>query len=382
MLPVPRDAEATCSTNGVAAQGLPGAETAPYKVRSATAFRGLPQEPRLGIDQRSSRAMYLVTGGAGFIGSNIVAALDEAGHRVAVDDWLGEGDKWRNLGKRGLEAVIAPESLSDYLRNARGIEAVIHMGAISTTTEQDGDALMENNFRLSQELWGFCRDRQVPFIYASSAATYGDGALGFDDDMSPEFLAGLRPLNGYGWSKHLFDRWVARQLADGRGAPPQWVGLKFFNVYGPNEYHKGGQASVAYHLFNQLRDGEPARLFQSHHPDYPDGGQLRDFVWVGDCVDVVLWLLDHPKVSGLFNLGTGKARSFAELARAVFSAMEREENIKYVPTPETIREKYQYFTEARMDRLRAAGFDRPFTELEDGVARYIRDYLMQPDPYR
>jgi ADP-L-glycero-D-manno-heptose 6-epimerase len=326
--------------------------------------------------------MYLVTGGAGFIGSNIVAALDEAGHRVVVDDWLGVGEKWRNLAKRGLESVIAPEDLAGYLQDARGIQAIIHMGAISATTEQDGDALIEHNFRLSQRLWAFCRDRQIPFIYASSAATYGDGAQGFDDDMAPGYLQRLSPLNGYGWSKHLFDRWVARQVGDGRGAPPQWAGLKFFNVYGPNEYHKGAQASVAYHLFNQIQAGEPATLFQSHDPDYADGGQLRDFVWVGDCVDVVVWLLDNPKVSGLFNLGTGKARSFADLARAVFAAAERAENIKYIPTPEAIREKYQYFTEARMERLRAAGYDRPFTQLEDGVTRYVRDFLMRPDPYR
>ncbi|HEY9538952.1 MAG TPA: ADP-glyceromanno-heptose 6-epimerase [Kiloniellaceae bacterium] len=332
--------------------------------------------------------MLLVTGGAGFIGSNLVAALCERGEAVVICDRLGQGDKWRNLAHHEVEDVIPPEELPQFLRWAEGrLTAVFHLGAISATTESDGDALLANNFRLSKIFWDHCTQEQIPLIYASSAATYGDGAAGFDDDADREHLARLRPLNGYGWSKNLFDRWVARRVAekaasDGAGTPPQWAGLKFFNVYGPNEYHKGGQASVAWHLFGQLSQGEPAKLFQSHHPDYADGGQLRDFIWVGDCIDVMLWLLDHPRVSGLFNVGTGKARSFADLARAVFAAMERPENISYVPTPEAIRDKYQYFTEAKMARLRAAGYERPFTELEDGVARYVRDFLSQPDPYR
>ncbi|MEQ9606624.1 MAG: ADP-glyceromanno-heptose 6-epimerase [Kiloniellaceae bacterium] len=332
--------------------------------------------------------MLLVTGGAGFIGSNLVAALAERGHDVVVCDRLGAGDKWRNLAHHTIEDVIPPEELPQFLRWAEGrLSAVFHLGAISATTETDGDALLANNFRLSKVFWDHCAREGIPLIYASSAATYGDGAEGFDDDASAEYLAGLRPLNGYGWSKHLFDRWVMRRLAkdappDESWAPPQWAGLKFFNVYGPNEYHKGGQASVAWHLFGQLSRGEPARLFQSHHPDYADGGQLRDFIWVGDCVDVMLWLLDNPKVSGLFNVGTGKARSFADLARAVFAAMDKPENISYVPTPEAIRDKYQYFTEAKMARLRTAGYDRPFTDLEEGVARYVKDYLTQSDPYR
>jgi len=327
--------------------------------------------------------MLLVTGGAGFIGSNLVAALCERGQDVIVCDRLGEGDKWRNLAHHEIEDVIPPEELPTFLRWAEGrLSAVFHLGAISATTESDGDALVANNFRLSKVFWDHCTAEQIPLVYASSAATYGDGAQGFDDDIDRGHLASLRPLNGYGWSKHLFDRWVARRLAEHLPAPPQWAGLKFFNVYGPNEYHKGGQASVAWHLFGQLSRGEPARLFQSHHPDYADGGQLRDFIWVGDCVDVMLWLLEHPKVSGLFNVGTGKARSFADLARAVFAAMDKPENISYVPTPEAIRDKYQYFTEAKMARLRTAGYDKPFTDLEEGVARYVKDYLTQSDPYR
>ena len=332
--------------------------------------------------------MLLVTGGAGFIGSNLVAALCARGEAVIVCDRLGEGDKWRNLAHHEVEDVVPPEELPQFLRWAEGrLTGVFHMGAISATTETDGDALLANNFRLSKVFWDHCAREEIPLIYASSAATYGDGAEGFDDNPDRAYLARLRPLNGYGWSKHLFDRWVMRRLtkqgaSQDRAAPPQWAGLKFFNVYGPNEYHKGGQASVAWHLFGQLSRGEPAKLFQSHRPDYADGGQLRDFIWVGDCVDVMLWLRDNPNVSGLFNVGTGKARSFADLARAVFAAMERPENISYVPTPEAIRDKYQYFTEAKMARLRAAGYDKPFTELEDGVARYVRDFLAQPDPYR
>ena len=328
-------------------------------------------------------AFYLVTGGAGFIGSNIVAALTARGDRVAVSDRLGEGEKWRNLAKHPLEHLFPPEELDAFLAMPPArLDAVIHMGAISATTERNADRLVANNFALSRNLWLWCAAAGVPLVYASSAATYGAGEAGFLDDDSPGYLAGLKPLNGYGWSKLLFDRWAVAQAAAGRATPPRWAGLKFFNVYGPNEHHKEGQASVALHLFNQIRRGEPATLFQSHHPDYPDGGQLRDFVSVEDCAQVVLWLLDEPGRSGLFNVGTGAARSFADLARALFAAVEVEENIRYVPTPEAIRDKYQYFTQAQMGRLRAAGYQRPFASLEDGVGRYVRQFLSQEDPYR
>jgi ADP-L-glycero-D-manno-heptose 6-epimerase len=327
--------------------------------------------------------MYLVTGGAGFIGSHLVADLADRGHKVILCDRLGAGDKWRNIAKRELEDVVPPEQLFEALDDhGPQIAAVLHMGAISSTTETDGDLLVESNFRLSQDLWTWCAEEGTPLIYASSAATYGDGAQGFDDTAERAELARFRPLNGYGWSKHLFDRWVARRIADGEDTPPQWAGLKFFNVYGPNEYHKGGQASVAWHLFNQIARGEPAKLFRSHHPDYADGEQLRDFVWVGDCVAVVNWLLDNPEANGLFNVGTGQARSFLDLARAVYAALGEAENIEFVPTPESIRDRYQYFTQARIERLRAAGFEQPFTSLEEGVRRYVQDYLQQADPYR
>jgi len=326
--------------------------------------------------------MYLITGGAGFIGSNIAAALEAEGRgKIVICDRLRDGVKWRNIAKRELFDVIHPDELWNFLdRAGGGIEGVIHMGAISATTETDADLIFRSNFRLTLALWHWCAQAEVRFIYASSAATYGDGALGFDDDPSLDALSKLRPLNAYGWSKHLTDRRLLRMLEEEEPAPPQWAGLKFFNVYGPNEYHKGGQKSVVAHIHPVAAAGERAKLFKSHHPDYEDGGQLRDFVWVGDCVDVVMWLLDNPEVSGLYNCGTGQARSFADLAGAVYAALGRNAEIEYVPTPVEIRDKYQYYTQANMDRLRAAGYDKPFTALEDGVARYVRDYLEQDDP--
>ena len=327
--------------------------------------------------------MIVVTGGAGFIGSNLVASLEAAGAGdVAVVDWLGSSEKWRNLAKRSLAALIEPDDLMPFLeRNARAIQVIFHMGAISDTTATDADLIMRTNFTLPLALWEWCAMNGTRFIYASSAATYGDGTQGFDDLQDLASLKRLKPMNAYGWSKQAFDLRVARLIESGASRPPQWVGLKFFNVYGPNEYHKGGQRSVAHQIHEHAAVNGSCVLFKSHNPNYPDGGQLRDFVWVGDCCDVMLWLKDHPEVNGLFNLGSGKARSFADLATAVYRANHREPKIRYVDTPEAIREKYQYFTEAKMNRLRAAGYDKPMTELEDGVARYVRDFLGTADPY-
>ncbi len=331
--------------------------------------------------------MIVVTGAAGFIGSCLLAELEARGARDLVAcDWLGDGDKWRNVAKRELADVVSPDDLIGFLDAHRhAVEVVYHLGAISSTTVTDGDRVVEQNYRYPLALWEWCAAADVPLIYASSAATYGDGTQGFDDDGSPDALAKLRPLNAYGWSKHLFDRRVARLVADGAKCPPHWAGLKFFNVYGPNEYHKGGQRSVVPQLFEQFVAHGRARLFQSHNPDYPDGGQKRDFIWVGDCVDVMIWLAEHPAVNGLFNCGSGTARSFLDLANAVYAewsgARGAAADIEFVPTPETIRAKYQYFTEAKMKRLRAAGYDKPFTPLEVGVARYVRDYLQAEDPY-
>jgi ADP-L-glycero-D-manno-heptose 6-epimerase len=325
--------------------------------------------------------MFLVTGGAGFIGSNIAAALEPHGG-VVVCDRLRRGDKWRNVAKRAIVDFVSPEHLFEWLSDRSDLDAVVHMGAVTATTETDADLMIDVNFRLSVRLWQWCAARRTPFLYASSASTYGDGTAGFADADDDATLARLRPLNIYGWSKHLFDRWVSRAVAAGAPRPPQWAGLKFFNVYGPNEYHKGAQSSIVPRIVPTVRAGEPVRLFRSHRPDCPDGGQKRDFVWVGDCAGVVQWLLDNPKVSGLFNCGTGRARTFADLATAVCRALGREPAIEYVAMPEALRPHYQYFTEARLDRLRAAGYDRPFTGLEQGIAAYVQGYLDTADPYR
>ena len=327
--------------------------------------------------------MIVVTGGAGFIGSNLVAGLAARGVTdIAVIDRFRSGDKWRNLAKRELATLVPPEDALAFLdRHAAEIDTIFHMGAISATTETDVDKIVANNIALTLDLWRWCAWRGARLIYASSAATYGDGAQGFDDDGTCEALAALRPLNPYGWSKHLVDRRVARMIASGDIAPPQWAGLKFFNVYGPNEGHKGDMMSVVAKLYPKLKAGEPARLFKSHRDGYADGGQLRDFIHVGDTVDVMLWLYDNPQVSGLFNVGTGQARSFADLAHAVFAAMGRAPDVQYFDMPEHLRDKYQYFTQAKTDRLRAAGYDRPFTTLEDGVRRYVQEYLSQDDPF-
>ncbi len=327
--------------------------------------------------------MIIVTGGAGFIGSNIVAALEKAGKRdIVVVDTLGTDDKWKNIAKRELCAIVPPEATFDYLNeHEEDIEAVIHMGAISATTETDADLIIRTNFTLSWALWEFCAHNGKQFIYASSAATYGDGSLGFDDNPELGHVNLLRPLNAYGWSKALFDRKVAREVREKRLTPPQYAGLKFFNVYGPNEYHKGGQKSVVAHIFPQVKANETVQLFKSYHPDYEDGGQLRDFVWVGDCVNVVMWLLDHPEVSGLFNVGTGKARSFHDLAKAAFAALNLPEKIAYKDMPEALKGKYQYYTQADLTRLREAGYVSPMTSLEDGVRQYVQNYLNKEDSY-
>lgn len=326
--------------------------------------------------------MLLVTGGAGFIGSNLVAALAANGDEVVVCDWMGRDERWRNLAKHEIADLVAPEALKAWLSKVPKLDAVFHMGANSSTTETDIDAIAENNIRGTLALWNWCTETGTRMIYASSAATYGDGSAGFDDNASVEALARLRPLNAYGWSKHMFDRRVARLEREGQRMPPQWVGLKFFNVYGPNEYHKGAMKSVVAQNHARVVAGEPLRLFKSGRADYADGGQMRDFVYVRDCVDVLLWLLEHSEVSGLFNVGTGRARTWLDLARALFAAAGREPRIEYKSMPPEIAPKYQYFTEAKMTKLRTAGYNRSFIALEDGVADYVRNFLATDDPYR
>lgn len=331
-----------------------------------------------------TRRVALVTGGAGFIGSNVVARLcRDPGLDVAVCDWLGDATiaKWRNIAKHPIADFVAPEAMFDWLgRHAGEVELVVHMGAISSTTEPDVDLVVRSNFVLSRDLWDWCAEHKKRLIYASSAATYGEGAAGFDDDNDLAALAALRPLNAYGWSKALFDLHAVRAAARGH-APPQWAGLKFFNVYGPNEEHKLAMKSVAAQIWPDVAAGRAVRLFKSYREGVADGGQLRDFVYVRDAVDVIEWLAERPGVSGVFNLGSGRARSFKELAEAVFHAAGKEPQIDYVPMPEAIRGRYQYFTEAKLDRLRAAGYEGQFTSLEDGIADYVRGYLSQSDPY-
>lgn len=330
--------------------------------------------------------MYLVTGGAGFIGSNLTAALAARGGEVVVVDRLRSGapgqEKWRNIAKHTIATIVAPEALEDFLALGRPIEMVFHMGAISDTTVTDGDAVAAANITLPLMLWAWCAKKGLPFIYASSAAVYGDGALGFADDASPAALSALRPLNLYGWSKLAFDRRVAQILGRGIPTPPQWAGLRFFNVYGPNEYHKGRMQSVVAHKYAQIARGEPATLFASDRPGIADGGQRRDFVHVDDVVRVCLWLADHPRVSGLFNVGSGTARSFADLTTGIYAALGQAPDIRYIPMPEDLRGKYQYFTEAKLDRLRAAGYDAATIPLEEGVAHYVQHHLASGDPHR
>jgi ADP-L-glycero-D-manno-heptose 6-epimerase len=326
--------------------------------------------------------MLLVTGGAGFIGSNVVAALNEAGRSdIAVNDVLGSDDKWRNLAKRQVADVVAPADLIGWLAG-RKLDGVIHMGAISDTTATDADLVMENNFRTSMRLLDWCTEARVPFIYASSAATYGDGAEGFDDDNSQAALQKLKPLNLYGWSKQLFDQAVAERVAKKEKLPPQWAGLKFFNVFGPNEYHKGEMMSLVAKRFDDAKAGRTVRLFKSHRDGIGDGEQRRDFIYVDDAVAVVRWLMQTPKVSGIFNVGTGKARSFKDLITALFGALGSSSRIEYVDMPENIRGQYQYFTQAHVESLLHAGYNAGFTSLEEGVRRYVTQFLDTADRYR
>jgi len=326
--------------------------------------------------------MLLVTGGAGFIGSNLVAGLNEAGRSdIVVNDVLGDAGKWRNLGKCRLADIVPPAELIGWLER-RKLDAVIHLGAISDTTASDGDLVIATNFRLSLKLLDWCTATRTPFIYASSAATYGDGAAGFDDNWSATALTRLKPMNLYGFSKHLFDLAVIDRFERREKLPPQWVGLKFFNVFGPNEYHKGEMASLVAKRFDDAKAGRVVRLFKSHRDGIADGEQKRDFIYVDDVVAVVRWLIETPSVSGIFNVGTGNARSFRDLVTALFQALGRAPNIEYVDMPAAVRDQYQYFTQAEVENLRRTGYNAGFTTLEEGVSRYVTSFLDQADRYR
>src|ERR1700716_502746 len=326
--------------------------------------------------------MLLVTGGAGFIGSNVVAALNDAGRSdVAICDFLGHDGKWRNLAKRQFADIVPPAELPEWLKGRR-LDAIIHLGAISETTATDGDLVIETNFRLSMRLVDWCTAHATPFIYASSASTYGDGAQGFRDDQSIGALKTLRPMNLYGWSKHLFDMAVAEPAGRGKKLPPQWAGLKFFNVFGTNEYHKGTMMSVLARRFDDIKAGRPVQLFKSHREGLADGDQRRDFIYVDDVVGVLMWLLATPSVSGIFNVGTGNARSFKDMMLSAYAALGAAPNIEYVDMPEQIRGSYQYFTQSDVDRLQRAGYNGGFTPLEAAVETYVKGFLDSADRFR
>ncbi|MBK9534520.1 MAG: ADP-glyceromanno-heptose 6-epimerase [Flavobacteriales bacterium] len=321
--------------------------------------------------------MIVVTGAAGFIGSALVGELLRQGWAdiVAVDDF-SRSEKAANLKGKKLTAKVDRNKFFDWLEeNERLVQFIFHLGARTDTTEFDRTIFDELNVAYSQRMWEACVKYGIPLVYASSGATYGNGELGYGDtdDTLPQRLV---PLNPYGESKNDFDVWALAQ----ERKPFFWAGLKFFNVYGPNEYHKGRMASVIMHAFNQIKSSGGMKLFRSHHPDYKDGEQLRDFVYVKDLCRVCLFLMEHRKNNGLYNLGTGQARTFLDLARATFNAMNVKENIAFIDTPMDIRDKYQYFTEAKMDKLKGIGYAQPFTSLEDGVTDYVKNYL-EPNRY-
>jgi ADP-L-glycero-D-manno-heptose 6-epimerase len=322
--------------------------------------------------------MIVVTGGAGFIGSAFVSKLNDEGREdIIIVDELGTSEKWKNLVKRRYEDYLdkgAFLTLVDRDKVPFPVEAVVHMGACSSTTERDAGYLMENNFHYTCRLAAWALAHGIRFIYASSAATYGDGARGFADDDQTSL--GLRPINMYGYSKQLFDLRVLRL-----GMAERMAGVKFFNVFGPNEYHKGDMTSVVFKAFHQIRETGRVRLFKSYKPEYADGGQMRDFIYVKDCMEVLWWLLNHGEANGIFNLGTGKARTWNDLIGAVFAAMGLQPRIDYIEMPEAIRGQYQYFTEAKIEKLRAAGCQVAFQRLEDAVGDYLKSHLLQADPY-
>lgn len=316
--------------------------------------------------------MIVVTGAAGFISSCLVSALNRTGYKdVLVVDKFSFPEKNLNLEGKDITAKVERGEFFDWVKGKEDqIEFVFHLGARTDTTEFHKAIFDELNVNYSKDMWKLCTDFQIPLVYASSAATYGMGELGFKDDHS--IIDQLKPLNPYGDSKNEFDSWVIKQSK----TPPFWAGLKFFNVYGPNEYHKGRMASVIFHTFNQIKQTGGMKLFASHDPNYKDGEQLRDFIYVKDVVSVCLFLMKQTTQSGIYNLGTGKARTFYDLAAATFDALGLEPNISFVPTPEDIRDKYQYFTEADMSKLIEQGYNQPFTSLEEGVKDYVQSYLM------
>lgn len=321
--------------------------------------------------------MIVVTGAAGFVGSCLVAKLNEEGYKdiVLVDDF-SKPERERNYIDKQYKCLVDREVFADWLEeNQRFVQFVFHIGARTDTAEFDYVLLSKLNTEYTKTVWNLCVKHGLPLVYASSAATYGLGEFGYDDKH--ELSEKLIPLNPYGESKNEFDKWALKQ----EHKPYFWAGLKFFNVYGPNEYHKGRMASVIFHSFKQINETGVMKLFRSHNPNYKDGEQLRDFVYVKDVVEVLYFLMTNRKNAGIYNLGTGKARTFLDLTKATFKAMDKPENISFVDTPIDIRDKYQYFTEANMQKLQSIGYHKPFTSLEDGVEDYVKNYLIPNKVY-
>ncbi|MCK9218500.1 MAG: ADP-glyceromanno-heptose 6-epimerase [Bacteroidales bacterium] len=328
--------------------------------------------------------MIIVTGAAGFIGSCMVSKLNNKGCKdIVIADDFSKEVKLSNIAHKTFREKVERTLLFDWLSNhSKEVEGIIHIGARTDTTEFDMRVFDELNLNYTKKIWNFCTEKSIPMIYASSAATYGDGSLGYDDH-DPALSYKLQPLNPYGISKNEFDKWALQQPQ----SPPRWYGLKFFNVFGPNEYHKGRMASVVYHAFRQISDDSfhasltgkqtsSVKLFRSHNPNYRDGEQLRDFIYVKDVIDVIWFLMNHTGDSGLYNVGTGKARTFLDLVNAVFSALNLPSSIEFIDTPIDIRDKYQYFTQANMDKLKSIGYDKPFYTLESGIEEYVQGYLV------
>ncbi len=316
--------------------------------------------------------MIVVTGGAGFIGSALVWRLNSLNiDDIVIVDGLGTDEKWKNLVGLNFKDFIHKDDFLSLLHSSSlgKIDSIIHMGANSSTTEKDADSLLKNNFEYSKKLAEYCLTNNIRFIYASSAATYGDGSLGFDDDEKNIHL--LRPLNMYGYSKALFDLWAMK-----KNLMTKMVGLKYFNVYGPNEYHKGDMRSVVHKAFEQINQSGRVRLFKSANPKYKDGEQMRDFIYIKDAVDMTLFFLDNPDKNGLFNVGAGKARTWNDLVAALFKAMKKPSNIEYIDLPPHLLDKYQYFTEANINKLKVAGYSKSLASLEDGITNYVKNYLL------
>jgi len=322
--------------------------------------------------------MILVTGAAGFIGSNIVASLNKKGYKnIILCDWVDENIKKKNIEKLIYQKLVPPEKIIEYLNKTKNIELIIHMGANSSTTETNFRLIYNINTRFSKNLWKWCTNNQVRLIYASSAATYGNGAKGFNDSDTQTY----KPLNIYGLSKYLFDRYVIKQAKKGI-CPPQWVGLKFFNVYGPNEYHKGNMQSVVKHAFDQYNKFGKVKLFKSYNNKYMDGQQTRDFIYVDDCVSLINWLVKNRNISGIYNCGTSIERTFEELVKAMFNAINISPKIEYIAMPKNLRKQYQYYTKANMEKIRKKGYNIKFSSLEEGVNKYIKNYLLTEDKYK